>query len=314
MNPSTIKTTRVLLAPNELLARRIAADVTVEAEYGNSVVEGRLYTAAHHQPPGSPWAGRHEGGCMPSPCNDSRIPVAPEHGIVLLSHIDLDSIGGALRAMGWNRLFADDSDDNARREFWHLAEFVDVRGSHRLAEWSGTDAAVHAWYAFQAARKSDPASHPIDTVSNVTLAILQSGERLERILRGDAALLADGLALLESQRDLNNRTFVDLLVTGKRTIIARKAQSSRDACNHLYTSPDGRIADAVVTLNAERGSVTISLAVPITGLSCRAFVQKFWGPGAGGHDGIAASPRGVRFGDAQWKKSLAELSTLMASC
>lgn len=39
-------------------------------------------------------------------------------------------------------------------------------------------------------------------------------------------------------------------------------------------------------------SVTISLEKPIRGISCREIVQELWGSEAGGHDGIAGSPRG----------------------
>jgi len=41
------------------LLRTAAPHLTVEAEYGATVVEGTLYTAAHHQPAGSPFAGDH---------------------------------------------------------------------------------------------------------------------------------------------------------------------------------------------------------------------------------------------------------------
>jgi hypothetical protein len=49
---------------------------------------------------------------------------------------------------------------------------------------------------------------------------------------------------------------------------------------------------AVVTFNTKFKSVTVSIADPQPGFSCREFVQKLWGPEAGGHDGIAGSPRG----------------------
>ena len=40
------------------------------------------------------------------------------------------------------------------------------------------------------------------------------------------------------------------------------------------------------------GSVTVSLADPIEGVVCRDIVQSLWGMEAGGHAGIAGSPRG----------------------
>lgn len=62
--------------------------------------------------------------------------------------------------------------------------------------------------------------------------------------------------------------------------------------NHLYTAPNGEVGSAVVALNTATGAVTVSLADPIPGVSCVEIVQALWGPLAGGHAGIAGSPRG----------------------
>ena len=94
----------VLHAPTADLARSIVLPVlTVEAEYGSYVCEGRFYTAAHHQGEG-PYAGRHlpghEGTGRPAPCNDDGITMIGEEDVVVVSHIDLDTLGGCLRATG----------------------------------------------------------------------------------------------------------------------------------------------------------------------------------------------------------------------
>lgn len=54
----------VLHAPSAALAATLTPTLTVEAEYGSVVMQGTRYTAAHHQPAGSRFAGRHlvEGG------------------------------------------------------------------------------------------------------------------------------------------------------------------------------------------------------------------------------------------------------------
>jgi hypothetical protein len=49
---------------------------------------------------------------------------------------------------------------------------------------------------------------------------------------------------------------------------------------------------ALAVYNSKVGTVTVSLAEPIEGVSCRKVVQSLFGPLAGGHDGIAGSPRG----------------------
>ena len=95
--------------------------VTIEAEYGQYVAEGTMYTAAHHQPTG-PYSDSTN-----SPCTDINIPVI-ESGTVLLSHIDLDSIGGSLRTqLGAKDLFKENNQD-----FWNFAGFIDINGAHQM--------------------------------------------------------------------------------------------------------------------------------------------------------------------------------------
>jgi len=72
--------------------------------------------------------------------------------------------------------------------------------------------------------------------------------------------------------------------------------SGRDFVNHLYVDLDGVPARAIVSYNRDSGSVTVSLADPIPGVSCREILQGMWGPEAGGHDGIARSPREADLG------------------
>ena len=115
---------KVLLAPNLPLAVELTPDITVEAEYGSTVVWGRHYTAAHHQPSG-PFMGRHlAGGTAPSPCNDTRIPLL-ETGVILVSHLDLDTVGGVLRALHHARMLFQPT----FQSFWDLAEAVDKTSS-----------------------------------------------------------------------------------------------------------------------------------------------------------------------------------------
>jgi hypothetical protein len=52
------------------------------------------------------------------------------------------------------------------------------------------------------------------------------------------------------------------------------------------------VGRVVICHNLALGSITVSLADPIPGFSCRDVVQDLWWPEAGGHDGIAGSPRG----------------------
>ncbi len=264
---------QIILAPSADLAKTLNPHITVEAEYGSVVAEGSLYTSAHHQP------GMED---RPAPCNDKEIPLCPPDGIILVSHLDLDTVGGCLRAMGWSEVFGSKYDS-----FWSLAQFVDLNGPHKLGLSGASQADLDRLYAYWAWHKVHTPRYPRDQVSDVSEVVGLAGKALIGLLDGQESLLEAGREFKAAEDALNQDTFKSL----EGRIIVREAEKASQFCNHLYTTPDGEVGTIVVCLNLEFGSVTVSFADPIPGLSCREVVQELWGPEAGGHDGIAGSPR-----------------------
>lgn len=273
--------TKIILAPTWELAKSIDAQLTVEAEYGAMVKQGTVYTAAHHQPSGD-FAGRHvvEGG-RPAPCNDAGIPEI-EEGNIVVSHLDLDTLGGVLRAQGRKGLFI------SYASFWALAEFVDVNGAHKLRQANANEVDLARLYAWWAYSKTLP-RYARDQVTDITADINEMCHALSSILTGDEAILAAGAAFRAEERANNDRTFVSIDAAG---VIFRTTDRANDFVNHMYTTPEGHPAKAIVSHNLANGSITVSLADAVPGVSCREIVQHLWGPEAGGHAGIAGSPRG----------------------
>ena len=252
----------------------------MEAEYGSVVVEGEIYTAAHHQK-----EGEYTPSNRPAPCNDADIPVVT--GDILVSHLDLDTVGGCMRAMGNYRTAL----DTEFAGFWNLAEFIDLNGPHRLSESGASEKDVSRLYAFWAWSEAHlPGHFDADEVVDVTEHIIAAGRALTGILGGQQDLIEAGEEMRKrrSQGDeLNRISFVEAVAeVGIRT--------HAGFVNDLYTTPEGHPLRAVVAFNPEQGSITVSLAEPVEGVSCRDLVQKLWGPEAGGRDGIAGSPRGKK--------------------
>lgn len=270
--------TKIVLAPTWELAQTVTAEITVEAEYGAMVKEGTVYTAAHHQPNG-PFAGNHVvAGGRPAPCNDADIPELAE-GTILVSHLDLDTIGGIMRTRGAGSFGEFES-------FWRLAEFVDVNGPHKLGESEASAVDIERLYAWWAYSKTMP-RFSRDVVTDITEVVGAAISHLHDILWGHEPALAAGKTFREDEAALNVSTFRCVL-----SGVVERICGAGEFVNHLYVTPDGYVGEMVVALNTGTGAITISRANPDPAISCRAIAQTLWGPTAGGHDGIAGGPRG----------------------
>jgi hypothetical protein len=262
---------KVIVAPSWELAQTIEnPTITVEAEWGGMVLQGSVFTACHHQPGQEDW---------PAPCNNSSIPVI-EEGVIALSHLDHDCIGGTLRAMGCSELFMPEFDG-----FWKLAEDCDKNGPKVLSEYS--DKNIDRMNAVWAYLKTLPFT-PRDAIKDVTETLLECREVFYKILTGDEELLEVGREWVEYNRKLDEDTLVRR-VNGVQYRIIRQldpATGRPGFVNHLYGEDR-----AIATWCEPLGLITISLKEPIEGVSCREIMQSLFGMEAGGHDGIAGGRR-----------------------
>jgi hypothetical protein len=270
---TTAPRVRFLICNNAPNLQAAAPDVTVEAEYGDLVATGALLTMAHH----GPRAGGMAPCAYPNDC-------APEARTVGLSHVDLDTVGGCMAVLGIKPKASG---------FWRVAEHVDLNGAHKvqLAEPAPLDLRrLNAYWVFA---KSHPVYAPRDgSVLDVTDLVLKHVCMVESILTGGEdfdELLAAGDAHAEAEAALNRASFMSL----HGDVIVRRSSAF---VNHLYATPDGEPALAVVSWNPSQdvpnGAITVSLADPVCGVDMAKIMRANFGPEAGGHAGIAGSPRG----------------------
>jgi len=264
----------VIIAPSAAIANTIEADVTVEAEYGSVVAKGSVYTAAHHQP------GMEN---LPAPCVDENIPTLDE-ATVLVSHLDLDTIGGVLRVFGSPVM------DKAP-SFWKLAAFGDTNGPHRLGESGASEFDIDRLYAFWAWKKANIAPFSRDEATIITGTIVDSEAAIAEIIDGHPDMLTDGRIMRQDEDALNRSTFVEAIGEVITRVTSSDPKDGQGFCNHLYTAPDGKVYKGVVAYDKHSGSITMSLAEDTQGVSCRDVMQEMFGPEAGGHNCIAGSPR-----------------------
>ena len=277
----------VILAPTAQLATdtlRLSPPpaLTVEAEYGAFVLEGGKYTAAHHQPIGSPYVGRHITPYgRPAPCNDQDIPKLEENEVALISHIDMDTLGGLMRA-------TDKFEENP--VFWFYAEHIDTNGRHKAKKDHPCWILYNGILAWIEENKPE-----IDHNRNndVTEFCYKAFDFIKDTLNDGHLATRMGHAYLYLQDKLDESTFVEMRPCG---LVIRRTQGKK--VNHLY-----RDGIAVITYDEKYKTIRISTSDQIPNLSCRRLVQEWWGDRAGGHNQIAGSARGQFMSEDQFKES-----------
>lgn len=261
---------RVILAPSYDMAKNINAEATVEAEYGDECLEGTMVTLAHHGP--------RSGN--PAPCNTSDVPKLPPFATVVVSHIDLDTLGGIYALQG--RKPEDD-------RFWEAAEMIDVKGVHHIHELDkDIQDKLNAYYAYNYNHARERYSENVDVTKQVEDAYGVINDILDIDAPEHDMLIADGRewaqareAAVEEQliyEDKNMRVF----------------DSNGVFCAASYYSPkQDALIPATVTYNEKTKTVTLGFEDGGKQYNAMEIVRSVWGPEAGGREGIAGSPRGV---------------------
>ena len=318
--------TRFILASNPTnltAALEGSHSATVEAEYGELCVRGSVLTLAHHGPrSGNPapclasnavgqvtcpaCGGEVGGGCQE--CGGTTMVISdPPIQLVGLSHFDLDTLGGCAAVLGTKPDV---------QGFWELAAFIDLNGPHKLGLSGASVEDIRRLNAYWAWAESFRVYAPLDGgVRDVTSEVFEALDVLREILHGSVEYLEKGDAWVAEGEALNKTSYRDAFYGGgcnvddpmpcignRIHIPAQPAvllRESGEFVNHLYTHRN-EVYRGVVGYNPETRAVTISLADPVKGISCCELAQTLWpdkDPAtgkflAGGHAGIAGSPRG----------------------
>ncbi len=264
----------------EALAETLQAHkvyAVVEAEYGGKEVLGSsdLLTLNHHV--------RSERPCPCSLSNADFAEVREQVEAIGLSHFDLDTLGGVAALLGVKP---------ENEKFWAMAAWVDVKGPHRIRECPQYDPDVHVLLgSFWAWSQKNRLFPPRDgSVAECTEFIQGALEELKLILSGDNERLERGKQFLQQEEQLKRESFVrdGVSASGLKIVLRKGAQF----VNHLYYMEDGSPADVVVGYSLKFKSVTVSRATDDVPIVAKDVVQELWGELAGGHAGIAGSPRG----------------------
>lgn len=276
---------RVILAPSYDIAKNIKAEATVEAEYGDECLEGTMVTLAHHGPRSN----------NPAPCNTPDIPELPPFATVVVSHIDLDTLGGIYALQGRKP-------EDYR--FWEAAEMIDVKGAHHIHELDkDIQDKLNAYYAYNDGQPRQRYTEAIDVTKQID----------------------DTYNVVNAIVDINDPEHDKLITAGKEWAQTREKEvedqlvyENKDVrvfdtngifCAASYFSPNqNTICPATVTYNEKFKSITLAFEDGGKQLNAKEIVQELWGPEAGGREGIAGSPRNVEMTKNDLAKLVNELT------
>lgn len=276
---------KIVLAPSYDIAKTINAEATVEAEYGDECLEGTMVTLAHHGPRAN----------NPAPCNTPDVPVLPPFATVVVSHIDLDTLGGIYALQG--RKPEDD-------RFWEAAEKIDVEGAHHIHELDqDVQDKLNAYYAYndeqprQRYTEAVDVTKQIDDTYNIVNAIIDINDPEHD------KLIAAGKEWAQTRE----KEVEDQLVYENKDV--RVFDTNGIFCAASYFSPNqNTICPATVTYNEKFKSITLAFEDGGKQLNAKEIVQELWGPEAGGREGIAGSPRNVEMTKDDLAKLVNELT------
>ena len=285
----TQRVQNIYLVPTKELAQNLPfeAHCCVETEYGDWALEGTIYTANHHLPK---YAGQ------PAPCNVD-LPKDYHTGLpmgvnIVVSHIDLDTVLGVMGLMGeWYFI---------PKKFREVAEFIDLNGPHHIYMFDQeTQDLFNAYWAWNALPENR--APRVADITDITATIHKYIEFFELLFdlyaHNSPPLIKEGR---EWAANIQRETESKLLM---ETENYRVFSTDGVFCGASYYSPTHRtIAKAVVSFNEKFKAITVSCSDG--SLDCRALVQSLWGPEAGGHKGIAGSPRGMVMDDYELKRAV----------
>lgn len=266
---------KVILAPTLEEAQKVESPVaTVEAEYGGAVIEGTEVTLAHH-------VEAYRGN--PAPCITEVEPI--QGGTILVSHLDLDTLGGIAALTGQKP---------EHSGFWRAAEFIDLHGPHRIMEVDEELRPLFRAYWAYSAQNRLPRFTEATDVTEIVQAHL---DVIRRIIDGDEELIEDGKRWAEELEQKQEDALME------EDDLCRVFVTQNTPTAAAYYSPSlGKVIPATISYNLRFGAITV--ACEGGQFDARSIVQKLWGPEAGGHPGIAGSPRGKRMAAADLARAV----------
>ena len=263
---------KILMAPSLEKALAIKERLndplaTVECEYGNTVVEGAV-TLAHHVEGWNTAPSLQSSNVL----LESRVKRL-EDDYIMISHIDLDTVCG---------IMAITEDYDIAEDIKKGINHVDCNGQHHLFDEEVSEDARKYILAYIGYTLSNRAPFGEEDVTEYVIKLIQNFNT--------EANYETGKSFVEGRRAEAEASLSAAI--GKVALIDQAADSKAFGLNSEYIL-EGVEYDYVIVFNRKFGSITVSSRLGNAGDKNMSDIMKaVFGEMAGGHRGIAGTPRG----------------------
>ena len=254
---------------------------TVEAEYGEECAAGTHATLAHHTT---------EHKMNPAPCVRDEIQ-SFEDGVIVISHIDLDTLGG-ISILEGNKLH--------HPTFWHSESIIDTKGYIGIKEIPADDELImKAFLGLEKTMEFKTGNHVIgkgnENIYDVTDRVYELLKVLHSLLSLDKDSNLIKCGLMRFNQYLKNLTIKSVYQDASVRIF--KTQQPQHYLIHKEDDVEYRTC---ITLNERTGAIILSDISEE--LDCCLIMQQVFGPTAGGQFRVAGTPRHKRYNMKDVKK------------
>ncbi len=263
-----------LTTAQEIISREGEAPIaTIEAEYGNTVVEGVKATYAHHV------AGYTTAPALQGNNGDFSVEdILDSSNYILISHIDLDVICGILSVLN-----AYDVRDAVKE----AVNYIDCNGQHKLGSVKDPEgkAFIESYIGIVSKYRAPFGAEDVTDYCKMVGNILMGNQQKDV----DWAELG-AQVLAQKEAEASKAT-----VLKNNGVVLYDAPENVFGLNSAYTVAGEEYNYTVVYSNKFKTITVAAAAGKDQSLNLVEFMQGQFGTEAGGHYGIAGSPRGKEY-------------------
>lgn len=268
-NTKRVKDVQILHVPTWEYGKELKAEATIEFEFGDNVLEGEMYTAAHHA---EKYKNR-ESACMQ--IRDSKL---KNFSRIVINKPDIDTYCAMYALLNFGEI---------SEEFFEGVNIIDKFGHREIDTLSKkVRLQIESYWALSYKIKKFPYTK---TMVDVTEICMEHMELLHQIILENPNYMSEEI-VEEWRKDVEEKV-ENCLIAETPNLRVFETFGIKTSGSY-FSKRFNQNAEMTISYNNKKG--TISIATINEEIDCKTIAQTLWGCKAGGHKGISGSPRGIK--------------------